>query len=80
MLDYSDLSGGVLINITDQTSTDAQGSVDYFSGFESIRGGLGNDTLLGGSGNDLLLGGAGNDSIDGSAGADTLWGEAGNDT
>jgi serralysin len=66
----------------------SQGSITY-SGFESVRGGAGDDTIYGDAGNnriegrdgnDMLYGRDGNDRLEGGLGFDGLYGDAGNDT
>ena len=47
-------------------------SLDGGIGNDSLRGGAGNDTLLGNDGIDTLLGGNGSDSLTGGAGVDTF--------
>jgi len=62
------------------SSTAVSGPRYAFSGFESLRGGFGNDTFTGSSGDDYFDGYHGNDSMSGGDGNDVLIGSLGDDT
>jgi Ca2+-binding RTX toxin-like protein len=88
---YADATAGVIINLTDWSSTwtgDAQGDTfnsievfeltdfkDFFMGAGTVFAGGGDDRLIGLSGDDSFTGGAGNDLLEGGAGNDTLLGD-----
>jgi Ca2+-binding RTX toxin-like protein len=87
--DYSTSTGAVNVNLlTGVVSDDGLGGSDMLDGFESARGGTGNDLIIasasdgrleGGGGNDQLSGDIGNDTLDGGAGSDTMTGGEGSD-
>lgn len=66
-----DLSGTVLLNIS---------QIDAGAGNDTVTGTSGNDVIIGGVGSDTLYGKEGNDALDGGSGNDSLHGDRGNDT
>lgn len=80
LLDLSDATGAVSINMAAGTLTGAGIGTDTFSGIEGFLFGNGNDQVIGGNGDDVFDGGAGNDTIAGGAGDDNLNGGDGNDS
>ena len=66
-----DLSGTVLLNIS---------QIDAGVGYDTVTGAAGNDTIIGGAGSDTLYGNEGNDVLNGGSGNDSLQGGRGNDT
>ena len=71
-VDYSTSTGGVIINLFDNTASGGDAEGDTFSGIENVIGGSGNDSLVGDAADNYFIGGAGADTIDGGAGLDTL--------
>ncbi len=79
VVDYSDSSSGLSVNLTNgQVSGDV--GRDKLNSIEGVIGGSGDDQLTGSHGDDHLNGGAGNDVIQGGRGYDVLTGGQGNDT
>ena len=77
IVDYSDSSSAVNVNLLIQTAT-GEGS-DTVIGFGSVIGSPFDDVLVGDAGNNEIWGGAGNDNIDGGAGTDTVAFDTGSD-
>jgi Ca2+-binding RTX toxin-like protein len=71
ILDYSQYTTGVTVNLLAGTATGVGGSV---SNIHEVIGGSGNDSLTADNKGDLLVGGAGNDTLAGGAGNDILLG------
>ncbi|MFV0297961.1 MAG: calcium-binding protein [Hyphomicrobiaceae bacterium] len=79
IVDYSDSSTGISVNLTNgQVSGDV--GRDKLSSIEGVVGGSGDDQLVGSHGDDHLNGGAGTDVIQGGRGYDVLTGGNGADT
>ena len=92
-LDYSQLTTGVTVNLTNGTASKTGGvsnieNVLGTAGADNLVGNAadniligndGNDILSGGGGNDILVGGGGSDLLDGGSGRDILIGGAGSD-
>ncbi len=79
--DFGDRSNALTISLLTGTANDATANAtDLLFGFETIGGGLGNDTITGDSTANYLWGNAGHDQIFGMAGNDLLNGYTGNDT
>ncbi|UPY35439.1 Calx-beta domain-containing protein [Sediminicoccus sp. KRV36] len=79
LLDYSQATSGVTVNMATGIANDGEGGTDSFSNFEYVIGsGLG-DSLTGGNGNDTLDGGIGNDTFTGAGGNDLIIGGTGTD-
>ncbi|MDQ8731495.1 metallophosphoesterase [Bradyrhizobium sp. LHD-71] len=80
MLDYSEQTGAITLNLQAGTATGTDIGSDTFAGIETVALGSGNDRVTGSNGNDVVDGGAGDDAIDGGSGNDTLAGSIGNDS
>lgn len=78
MLDYSDASGSVFVDI-DSGLTGLAAAGDTISGFEGLTGSAFNDTLQGRGLADSIYGGTGDDSIRARGGDDTVDAGTGND-
>lgn len=79
IIDYSESSVKVIIDLENQTGTGGWASNDSFSNVEGARGSTRGDTLYGTDGSDLLYGDKGNDSLVGRGGGDSLFAGAGQD-
>jgi len=75
---YVGSTGGVIANLTTQTSQGAAGE-DTFITIENLTGSRFDDVLIGADDANMLIGGNGDDRLFGRAGADTLSGGAGRD-
>jgi len=78
----ANVKGGAGYDVLDAGLATTQVKINlaqYYSDFEVVIGGLGDDSLRGGSKSVALYGGEGNDTIYGGIGNDTLSGEAGSD-
>jgi len=85
-VDYSNLTSGVFVNLSDEaqsfggqtvsaeTATDRAGVAPKVVGNDNIEG---NDTAEGGAGNDVLVGNANNNTLTGNEGDDTFIGDGG---
>jgi len=86
---YYATSGGVTVNLADETASGGDAEGDVFRGFENILGSAFNDVLAGSAadnglrgedGDDTLFGGDGDDLLTGGEGHDIIDGGAGLDT
>jgi Ca2+-binding RTX toxin-like protein len=68
---YSSLSGGVVVNLADETANTGDAAGDVFTSIEGIVGTEFADVLIGDSGDNFLDGVEGNDTLNGGAGNDT---------
>jgi hypothetical protein len=88
IVDYSALSNGIVVNLSNATSTipgvevrvigAPSSTFDMLYGAEGVVGGGGNDALTGNHLDNILIGGNGNDDLDGLHGRDILVGGNGN--
>jgi Ca2+-binding RTX toxin-like protein len=79
-LDYSDATTGVSVTPDGAGNDGTSGEGDNVSAdFETVIGGIGNDSLVGTSAPNTLVGGDGDDALDGAGGADELVGGNGMD-
>jgi Ca2+-binding RTX toxin-like protein len=71
-VDYlrSDITSGVVVDLTSGTAQDGAGGIDYISGFRNVRGSDLNDTLYGNAEGNRFRAGLGNDYLDGRDGWD----------
>jgi Ca2+-binding RTX toxin-like protein len=85
---YANAGGAVTVDLSEGTSSGADGS-DDLKGIENVLGGIGNDSILGdgltnvldgGNGDDTVLSFVGDDSVVGGDGSDSLIGNEGADT
>ena len=80
-VNYVYATGGININLTDQsTNDDGFGGQDELISIERIVGSEYNDSITGDNGSNVLIGGDGMDTLDGGDGMDTLDGGGGDDS
>ncbi len=80
VVDYSNASSAVTVNIHSSTASDGDGGTDTLSNVENAIGSDFNDVLVGNNAYDnTIWGGLGNDDIQGRNGSDILYGEDGID-
>jgi uncharacterized protein (TIGR01370 family) len=80
MVSYEDNQGAVFVNLTLGLGYGNAAAGDTYSGIESARGSMFDDTIIGDGGANRLEGGDGNDILRGAIGADALVGGNGLDT
>ncbi|MFN0023179.1 MAG: DUF4214 domain-containing protein, partial [Parvularculaceae bacterium] len=80
LVDYSSLSGAIVLTAASVTSGPAEAAGDQFISIERFTLTGFNDSFAGGTASDTVRLGAGADFADGRDGSDTIFGEAGNDT
>ncbi len=74
---YDGGTQGVVVNLANQTQTDAFGNADIISSIENAQGTQLADTLIGDAGSNIFRGQDGNDTINGGDGIDTVQAYAG---
>jgi Ca2+-binding RTX toxin-like protein len=72
ILDYSQSSAAVSVNLVTQRAQDGEGGTDTVIGFEEVRGSTANDTILGSSVAEQFQLYNGNDIVDGCGGQDRV--------
>ena len=79
-VDYLDGDeGGVEVDLSQNTATDAFDGVDTLLNIEDVRGSRGSDLIIGDDGGNKLEGNDGDDTLSGGSGNDFLMGGAGSD-
>jgi Ca2+-binding RTX toxin-like protein len=62
-LSYTASTGGVTVNLTNNTATGGDATGDIIIGFENVIGSSGDDVIIGSAAANVLAGGAGSDTI-----------------
>jgi len=79
-VDYTDATGGVIVDLTAGTAADGQSGTDTLSGIENVRATPFSDAIIGSSGTNFISAGDGSDTVSSGGGNDSILGDLGNDS